>query len=104
MEFRGERGHMSLEPVSEALFRLYRGTPQHGEWVIACLEGAWHKLIGDRLAGICRPLAFKNSKLVIEVTDESWELAVRGVETEMLERLCRATSGEIQSLSVRCKH
>jgi Dna[CI] antecedent, DciA len=89
-----------MEHVAEALFGLYRGMPQHNEWVIACLEGAWPRLIGERLAEMCRPIAFKNRELVIKITDESWGNAIRDVKQDILDRLRSATSGEIQSLSL----
>jgi hypothetical protein len=90
-----------LEPVFSLLFSLSRGTPSYGEWVIACLEGAWPKLVGGRLAAVCRPAAFNNSELVIDVLDKSWEEAVRSVKSELVEKLRTATAGVIKSIVIR---
>jgi hypothetical protein len=83
------------------MLSLYRGKPAHGEWIVACLEGAWPKLVGDRLAEICRPVAFRNSELVIEIRDRDWETAVKSVQPELLKKLRIATSGEVTALSLR---
>jgi hypothetical protein len=83
------------------MLSLYRGMPNHGEWIVACLEGAWPKLVGDRLAEICRPVAFQNSELEIEIRDRDWEATVRSIQPELLKKLRIATSGEVASLSIK---
>jgi hypothetical protein len=90
-----------LEPIFSLLFSLNRGTPNYGEWVIACLEGAWPKLVGDRLAAVCRPAAFKNSELVINVLDKDWEESVRSVEPALADKLHAATAGAIKTIAIR---
>jgi hypothetical protein len=90
-----------LEPIFSLLFSLNRGTPKYGEWVIACLEGAWSKLVGDRLAAVCRPAAFKNSELVIDLLDKSWEEAVRSVKPELSDKLRTATAGAVKTIAIR---
>jgi hypothetical protein len=89
-----------LEQLRSVLFSLHRGTPRHGEWVIACLAGAWTRLIGARLAAACRPVRFKDSALTIEVPDINWVEAVKSVKTELTEKLRTATAGEVKSISV----
>jgi hypothetical protein len=89
-----------LEQLCSVLFSLNRGTPRHGEWVIACLAGAWSRLIGDRLAAACRPVRFKNSELTIEVLSINWEEAVKSVKLELIEKLRTATAGEVKSIVV----
>jgi hypothetical protein len=83
------------------MLALYRGTTSHGEWIVACLEGAWPKLVGDRLAEVCRPVAFQNSELEIEIRDRDWEDAVRSIQPELLKKLRTATSGEVAALSLK---
>lgn len=90
-----------MEQIFGILLSLYRGTSDSGDWVIVCLAGAWPRLLGDRLAAVCRPAAFRKSELVIELTDKTWEEAVRSIKPELLEKLRTATSGLIQSISVR---
>ncbi len=90
-----------MEPISTVLFRIYRGTPQHSEWMIACLEGAWTRLVGETLARVCRPLEFHKSNLVIEILDRDWEGALKSTRRELLEKLRRATGDEVQHLSFR---
>jgi hypothetical protein len=90
-----------LEQLFGVLLSLHRGTPRHGEWVLACLEGAWPNLIGERLAAVCRPARFERFELVVEILDRDWEEAVRSVKPALLEKLEAATAGEIKALSFR---
>jgi hypothetical protein len=89
-----------LDQLRSVLFSLHRGTPSHGEWVVAFLSGAWPRLLGDRLAAACRPARFENSKLVVEVIDSNWAEAVKSIRSELLEKLRAATAGEVKSISV----
>jgi len=89
-----------LEKLFCVLLRLCRGTPGHGEWVVACLEGSWAKLVGERLASKCRPLRFENSELVVQVLDSDWKEAVTSIRPELMERLRAATAGEVRTVAV----
>jgi len=88
-----------MEPVSSVLFSLFRGTSQHGEWVVACLQGAWPALLGDKLAAACRPRTFSNSRLVIEVVDPMWAGTLHSLERDILAKIGSATAGEVRSLA-----
>ncbi len=79
---------------------LCRGTPRHGEWIVACLEGAWSKLLGERLGAKCRPIRFENSELVVQLLDSGWEEAIKGIRPELLAKLRTATAGEVKKISV----
>ena len=89
-----------MEPLFGLLFSLHRGTPQYGDWVVACLQGAWPKLLGERLAAACRPARFNGSKLVVEILDGAWADALKSVEPELLEKLRTATAGEVKAIAV----
>jgi hypothetical protein len=89
-----------LEQLFDVLLSLHRGTPQYGEWVVACLEGAWPKLVGDRLAKVCRPVRFVGSELAIEIMDSGWTEAVKSLKPIFLKKLQTSTSCEIKSISV----
>ena len=89
-----------MEPVSSILFSLYRGTPQHEEWILVCLQGAWKGIVGERLAEVCRPSAVKGSELIIEITNSSWVKTLKGVRRDMADKLRIATFGEVQSISL----
>jgi hypothetical protein len=89
-----------LEKLFGVLFSVYRGTPKQGEWVIACLQGAWPKIIGDRLAGVCAPASFDGSTLVIEVHDRQWDEAVRSIRPALLEKLQNITAGEVKRIRI----
>lgn len=88
-----------MKPVSSILFSLYRGTSQHEEWVLACLQGAWEGIVGKRLAGVCRPYALKGNELVVEIMDSGWLKVLRGVKKDIAGKLRTATFGEVQSVS-----
>jgi hypothetical protein len=89
-----------LEQLFDVLLSLHRGTPQYGEWVVACLEGAWPKLVGDRLAKVCRPVRFVGSELSVEILDNGWTEAVKSLKPIFLKKLQTATSCEIKSISL----
>jgi hypothetical protein len=87
-----------LEKVSSILFSLYRGTPDYGEWIISCLNSAWLKLLGNRLATVCRPARFDGSTLEIEILENDWKAAIKSVEAELLEKLRATTAGEVKKI------
>jgi hypothetical protein len=89
-----------LEKAFGVLFSVWRGTPTQGDWAIACLQGAWPKIIGDRLAGVSAPVSFDGSTLVIEVKDPQWNEIVDSVRAALLEKLRGATAGEIRKLRI----
>jgi predicted nucleic acid-binding Zn ribbon protein len=88
-----------MESVSNVLFSLYRETPFHGEWVVACLQGAWPGILGEKIAGVCRPLALRGPELVVEVPDGAWMLALSSMKTELLDRIRRVAGDEVSALS-----
>lgn len=69
--------------------------------MIACLEGAWTALVGERVAQVCRPLLFDESCLVIEITDPAWEAAIKGMTPELLDKIRTGTCGEVRLLDFR---
>jgi hypothetical protein len=89
-----------LERVFGVLFSVWRGSPNQGELAVACLQGAWSKIIGDRLAAVSAPVSFDGSTLVIEVKDPQWDEAVNSVRSALLEKLQCATAGEIKRIKI----
>jgi predicted nucleic acid-binding Zn ribbon protein len=87
-----------MEPLSGILFGLFRGSPQHGDWVVACLEGAWPALVSERIALVCRPARFEASKLTIEITDAAWDEPLRQMAPELLQRIRQGTADEVREL------
>ena len=88
-----------MEPVSPILYSLFRGTPRHSEWMLACLQGAWPGLLGPKLAAVCRPTRFERGRLDIEVLDQSWADALRACEPELLQKIRTATGHQVQSVA-----
>jgi hypothetical protein len=74
-----------------------------GDWVVACLKGAWPRLVGEKLATVCRPAAFKQSVLTIEITDEAWEKAIISVKRDLRDKLQSATAGTVKTLWMDCR-
>lgn len=93
-----------MESVSDTIYSLYRNTPFHCEWVVSCLDGAWHGLLGDRIAGASRPVALRNSELVVEVIDKTWFAVLSGMTQELLERIRKATGGEVRHIKFKMQH
>jgi hypothetical protein len=69
--------------------------------VVACLQGAWPKLIGDRLASVCRPAEFRDPELAVEILEPEWEEAVRSVRPALLEKLRAATAGLVKKITLK---
>ena len=90
-----------MESVSEILFRMYRGTERHGPWLVACLQGAWPKLVGTQIAAVCTPVDWRDRTLVVEVRDPAWRDGLRRVQGDLLERIRTATGNEVLRLSFR---
>lgn len=88
-----------MKPLFPVLFSLCKGQPNQGQWVVACLEGAWPGILGERLAAVCRPVSFEKSNLRIEILDGDWDRAVKSVAPALLEKLRAATASEVKSLS-----
>lgn len=82
------------------LFSLQRGTPRHGQWVVECLRGAWPRIVGEKLAAVCRPVSLAESVLKVEVLDDGWVDTVRSVRTELQDRLASATCGEVKKVRI----
>ena len=89
-----------MEQLFGVLCSLHRETPKHGEWVVACLEGAWPKLLGEKLAEVCRPIRFEEPELVVEIFDNNLKEALQNVKPELLKRLHAATAGAVKTLTV----
>ena len=88
-----------MESLFNVLFSVRKGMPDHGQWVVACLQGAWPKLLGDRLAAVCRPVGLEDSDLQIEILDQGWEQALKSVKTELVDKLRSATANEVKTVS-----
>jgi hypothetical protein len=88
-----------MEPVSDMIFSLFRGTPQHGEWLLACLRGAWPGIVGDRIARVCSPAACNGPALVVAIHDAAWESVLQTMRPEVLAKIRSASRGEIRGLS-----
>ena len=89
-----------MERLFRILLSLQRGTSQHPQWVVSCLQGAWSNLVGTRLAEVCRPIALAGSELKIEILDDGWVQAVRSVRPELQDKLRAVTAGEVKTLAL----
>jgi len=92
-----------MESLAKILVSLYRDTPSHDEWVVACLEGSWSGLVGEKMAQVCRPLAMRRKELTIEVLDPAWLGTLRGLKPELLKRLREAAGSEVLSVCFELK-
>ncbi len=90
-----------MESISNTIYSLFRDTPYHHEWVVSCLDGAWPGILGDRIAGTCKPVALRDSELVVEVLDIAWFQVLRDMAPELLQRIRNATGGEVRQLKFR---
>ncbi|PYV13565.1 MAG: hypothetical protein DMG07_14090 [Acidobacteria bacterium] len=87
-----------MESISRIVFRMYRGTDRHGPWLVACLEGAWPKLLGEKIAAVCAPVDWRDRTLAIEIRDDAWTDTLQSMRGELLERIRRATGDEVLRL------
>jgi len=88
-----------MEPVSLVLYSLFRGTPRHGEWVVACLEGAWPGIVGEAISRACKPWSCNGSSLVVRIEDPAWEGPLKTVKEDVLAKIRLATGGEVRELA-----
>jgi hypothetical protein len=87
-----------MDSAFRILFSLQRGTPFHGQWVLECLKGSWDRIVGRRLAMVCRPETLNGSVLRVRVMDPEWMHAVKGLRAEIQEKLRSETCGEVSKL------
>ncbi len=90
----------TIKAVSAVVYSLYRDTPHHSEWVVACLTGAWCGILGERVAAACRPASLRDTELVVEVTDRAWFLPLSDMKDEMLRLIRTATGGAVRQLTL----
>jgi hypothetical protein len=90
----------AMESISSVLFSLYRDTPFREEWLLACLAGAWHGLLGGRIANVSRPQALCRDELVVVVTDAAWLPVLSDMQAEFLRRIQGVTAGEVRRLKL----
>ena len=90
-----------MESVSRTIYSLFRSTPSHSEWVVACLQGAWSGILGDRIASACRPALLHGSELIVEVTEKEWLGALSSMREELIQRIRQATGGEVRQLTLK---
>ena len=89
-----------MEPISKVLWKLYRGTSRHNEWVLALLEGMWPALLGERLARACHPRALHDARLTVAVTDSDWAEPLRAMQQDLLRRIAEATGDAVRALTI----
>jgi hypothetical protein len=90
----------TVKAVSAVVYSLYRGTPHHSGWIVACLTGAWCGIMGERIAAACRPVSLRGNELVVEVTDGAWFPALSGMKNELLRLIRTATGGAVGQLTL----
>jgi hypothetical protein len=90
----------TMKAVSAVIYSLYRDTPRHSDWVIACLTGAWCGILGERVAAACRPVSLRGTELVVEVTDRAWFPPLSGMKDELLRLVRTATGGAVRQLTL----
>jgi hypothetical protein len=89
-----------MELLSTSLLSVFRGTPNHGLWITACLQGAWPGMVGEKLAAVCRPALLSQAELVVEVLDPDWLPVLSGMKKELLTRIRAFAGDEIQRLTL----
>jgi len=71
--------------------------------MVACLQGAWRGLLGEKLSSVCRPLSMRRLELVVEVSDAAWLPALSAMKSELLERIRSVTGDEVQLIFLALK-
>ncbi len=90
-----------MESIAKTLFLLYRQSPHHEEWIVACLEGMWRGLMGENIARVCRPIELHSGQLIVAVVDAAWHPVLSRMAPELLERIRSATDNQVQRLKLR---
>jgi hypothetical protein len=89
-----------VKQIFGVVLSLFNEKPENREWVVACLEGAWPTLVGERLAAVCKPVSFNGAELVVKMRDHAWEDAIADMKPALLKKLQTATQGKISAISL----
>jgi predicted nucleic acid-binding Zn ribbon protein len=91
-------------PMRASLDRIVRHLGGASADTTTRIFNRWSQLVGDAVAAQSRPVAIKDSTLVVAVSDPAWATQLRFLERDLVERL-REELGEeiIDSIEVRVR-
>lgn len=84
--------------------KVIRGLKIAGECLSAedLVRAAWPQAVGPRIASHTRPVAFHESRLVVEVQDLVWQSQLRTMSGQILGRLTEiAGAGKVRGIEFR---
>lgn len=67
---------------------------------VTSIFGSWADVVGDELAGCCRPTGLRDGTLTITAIDQAWATELQWMESTLLER-CQAELGDGAVQAVR---
>jgi hypothetical protein len=68
---------------------------------LAELAARWDEVVGDRLAGECRPVSLADGTLLVEVSTAAWAVQLRFLDQEIRRRADQTIgSGAVQAVRV----
>ena len=79
---KGDRSE-TPERLGEVIGQLTGGRPLAEGLILGELGRRWTDVVGDRLAGVCRPVAFHGGILVVRASSAAWATQLRFLSREV---------------------
>lgn len=87
-----------------SLDRLVRRLGGPSATVTSSVFGGWEELVGETIAANSRPVALRDTTLVIAVTDPAWATQLRFLERDLVTRLqAELGARTVDSIEVRVR-
>jgi hypothetical protein len=90
-------------PIGDSLDRLASALGGGGARAstLASVFAAWPDLVGESVAGHCRPRALRAGRLVVVVDEPAWATQLRWLEADLLGRLAEVLGeGQVTAVEV----
>ena len=71
------------ERLGEVIGQLTGGRPLAEGLILGELGRRWGEVVGDRLAGVCRPAAFHGGTLIVRASSAAWGTQLRFLSAEV---------------------
>ncbi|HLL66604.1 MAG TPA: DciA family protein [Micromonosporaceae bacterium] len=93
---RGRRGYTGAgpdprdpQPFAAVLGRLVKARGWQRPAAEATVFGEWARVVGDDVAGHCRPVKLEHGELTVEAESTAWATQLRMLATKLLARIAR---------------
>ena len=89
--------------LAAELNALLRRMGSESSDVVAGVFGEWDTIVGPQIAAHVTPVMIKDSRLLVSVDDPAWATQTKFLESDIAEKVSRATKMTILGIDVRVK-